>query len=212
MNLGDVQTRVKRQFGDDSGAQITDADITRWANDGQLDLVRRTKCNQVENSTLSVVGTTLYPILTFVDVSRVQYDGRPLRPVSRQQMDDFFPSRNVTGVANGLPIYYTMVSSGIELYPIPDTSGLTITVLYIKRPVELVNTTDPLEIPTQYHEDVVRFCLLRAYELDGQHAAADRVKVDYRERSVETRHDVQNPGDESYPAVRPVSGDFGEVY
>src|ERR1041385_4536998 len=39
MNVSDVMTRIKRQFGDESQVQVTDSDIIRWINDGQRQIV-----------------------------------------------------------------------------------------------------------------------------------------------------------------------------
>lgn len=211
MNLTDVQTRVKRTFGDESGVQITDADIVRWTNDGQLDLVRRTKCNSTDITIPTLIGTRNYAIDRFLDAERVEFDGRPLRLATRQQVDQWYPTANASTTANSVPLYYIIKQSGIELFPPPD-SVANIVVTYIKRPIDLVNGTDPLEIPVQYHEDVVRYALLRAYELDGQWTTVDRMKSDYDKRADQTKHDEENKGDESYPAIRCLPGDYGEVY
>ncbi|MGH9982419.1 MAG: DUF6682 family protein [Nitrososphaeraceae archaeon] len=211
INLGEVQTRVQTQFGDKNEAQITLAEITRFANDGQLDLVRRVRCNETTTTTSSVIGTKVYNFTNLLDASRVTYDGRPLTLVDRRKLDQWYPTREVSTTPNGTPLYYFVTAGGIEVYPVPDAAGVVISTTYIKRPVDLVNAGDPLEIPVQYHEDVVRFCLLRAFETDGQWTAADRVGADYKGRTVESRHDEQNKGEESYPSVRALPGDYGEV-
>src|SRR6266550_1929185 len=37
----DIKSAVVRQFGDESSVQITDADIFRWVNQGQLEICRK---------------------------------------------------------------------------------------------------------------------------------------------------------------------------
>jgi hypothetical protein len=39
----DVVQRIKTQFGDNSGAQLTDDVIYRWINDGQQEIVNHSK-------------------------------------------------------------------------------------------------------------------------------------------------------------------------
>lgn len=212
MLLSDVQIRVKQQFGDTSGAQIQDADIARWASDTQLDIVRRTKCNEVTVTVLSVVGQESYLPTNILDVNRVEYNGARLRFVSRNELDMRFPTRHIPNYGNDTPQWYYVTEGSLSLFPSPVAAGDNITVLYNRRPADVVNPGDAFEIPPQYHENIVRRCLQRAYELDGQWQAADRMASDYTAQVSFSAAEHKDKNDDSYPAIRCLPGDYGGVF
>jgi hypothetical protein len=47
MLVSEIATRVRRQFGDDVGILITDADIIRWVNDAQREIAVKANLLQV---------------------------------------------------------------------------------------------------------------------------------------------------------------------
>lgn len=51
MLVSEIATRVKRQFGDEAGAQIEDADILRWVNDAMIDIARTNNLLQISATT-----------------------------------------------------------------------------------------------------------------------------------------------------------------
>ena len=56
----DVITRVKTQFGDNSGAQLTDSTIIRWINDGQQEIVNNNPILKAVKQTNIVAGQAEY--------------------------------------------------------------------------------------------------------------------------------------------------------
>lgn len=175
MNVGDVKTRVKRQFGDESGVQITDGDILRWINDAQRDIVNQNEgileaigtanlvADQMEYSlpadmlvlrSLSVKGAT--------DLSYTSIKG-----MSLQEFDQYVDGWDGTFYGNGLPAAYSIFANTVKLYPRPRdsvTSGLKI--YYQRFPVDRVLDADIIDLPLTYHNAVVSYCLGQAYELD----------------------------------------------
>lgn len=211
MILSDVQTRVQRQFGDTAGAVITLDDIARWATDAQLDIVRRTKLNEGVFTFASIANTNAYPVSNLLEVRRVTYDGQLLKMISAPELDLRYPNRGTTGYGSGTPSYWRFTDSGVELFPTPGDNLGTVSVTHTKRPAPVVNPSDAFEIPQQYHEDIVRRVLQRAYELDGQWTAADRMGADYKSRTEEASHDKAASGGDSYPAIRVLPGDYGDA-
>ncbi len=212
MLLSEVQTQVKRQFGDTSGAMITDADITRWVNDAQLDIVRRTKIAETTTVMASVIATGTYTIADVFEIKRLTYNGEALKKITTAQLDQQFPTREVSGYGYSTPRYWRNTGIGVELFPRPADSLGTISVTYTLRPSPVVSSDDPLSISVQYHEDVVRRCMERAYEMDGQWGAASNMHTDIKDRTNEAFHDQAAGGGDSYPAVRCLPGDNGDVY
>lgn len=175
MNVGDVKTRVRRQFGDESGVQITDGDLLRWINDGQRDI-----CNQNEGI-LETIGTANlvadqieYSLPTDLLVLRsISVKGSSdlsyasLKGMSLQDFDQFVDGWDGTFYGNGLPSVYCVFANTIKLFPRPResvTSGLKI--YYQRFPVDRVLDADVIDLPLAYHNAIVSYCLGQAYELD----------------------------------------------
>jgi hypothetical protein len=100
----DVITSVKRQFGDESAVQITDADIIRWVNDGQREIVdQNTTINQKLAKTDVIAGQDAYPLATdpaLPNISRinsVRHDGTLLENITIQEAENYVVGDGNTG-------------------------------------------------------------------------------------------------------------------
>lgn len=207
MNLGDIITRVQRQFGDESGAQITTADITRWTNDAMMDIVRKTECLEGHKETNAILndGTyTLPPDLMFL--KRVTLDSRVLRRTRIQELDQIASDTDVAG--SGTSDRYYLWGSVLTLWPNPSAAGTAnLDIFYIKTPIAVVGTNDTPEIPIQMHEDIVRYCLTRAKELDDDQQGAAAIGAEYDSRLAQAMFEQKSQPVDSYPSVRLLSGD-----
>jgi hypothetical protein len=213
VNLGQIILSVQRQFGDTSGAQITVTDITRWANDAQIDIVRRTECLQIHAETNAIAADGSYYLPDdYVRLRRVTFDGVKLERVELEELDGIAGSREA-GETTGSPGYFYVWGTRLWLYPAPASSGSgNLDIFYVKRPDTLENNSDIPEIPTHMHEDIVRFCLGRAKELDEEDGKAQEIMADYEARISLSRDETQNPEIDSYPSVRDIDGDYSGVY
>ena len=213
MKLSDVQTRVKRSFGDESGAQIDNDDIARWASDAQLDIVKQTKCNQTTSRIAVVSGQYDYTITSSITISSVVVDGHPLRAISQNELNQRFPDRHRVDISNGIPAFFTARDGAggtvVTLYPTPNATTTEIVVTHNTRPSPVVNPTDEFSIPEEYHEIIFRRCLERAYEQDGQWTAAGVMAQDATGRINDAKADSADKTDDSYPSIRCLPGDLG---
>lgn len=173
MNVQDVVTRVKRVFGDEAGVQITDADIIRWINDAQEEVVKNNEGLMETVATANIVQSQMeYDFPTDLSVLRsLKYKGFKLKPMSFNEFDNYIDgysaSDNVSPYGPGIPEVFMVWQGKITVFPKPNesiTNGLTI--YYIKHPAQVVNLADELSLPLQYHNSIVKFCLKEAYELD----------------------------------------------
>lgn len=207
ITVDDIFIRVKRTFGDEAGAQIENADILRWANDGQLDIARKTQCivkTEIYNTTNGVYEVNIPPAFLFF--LRATCDGRLLSPISYQELDARYPNRAET-YPTGVPEYITFIGNTMYLYPAPVASGVgNLLVIYAARPAILVNTADNLEIPDRFYETLIRFCLMRAKELDGDWEAARIFQKSYEEELQGINTELENSNDSSYPVIRETEG------
>lgn len=207
MNLSDVRTRVRELFGDTATVQLSDAMINSWANDGQLDVVRKTECLQAISQLDPVAGTEAYALpADFLRDKRVSLEGHKLRRLTLEQVEMYFPHREVDN-SSGTPHSYWFWEDKIYLYPIPSTTGTdTIDLWYIKIPATLTGS-DPLTIPEQMHEDVVRFALCRAKEQDEDWRVAQSMWRDYEARVAMSMAEFNNPRADSYAVIRSLPSD-----
>ena len=110
----------------------------------------------------------------------------------------------VGSAAVGIPLRYYVRGNKVYLHPTPATSdSTTVTLTYNRMPTELtLAATDPIDVPISYHEDLVRFCLARAYEKNENYQAQETSEASYQ-AGVNQRIWEKNQADESFPYVRP---------
>lgn len=208
MNLGEIVTRVQRQFGDESGAQITRSDIVNWANDGQLDIVRKTDSLQVHVETDAIKNDGSYDLpSTLIRIRRCTFNGKKLDRIELEALDQLHPDREVSDNNGGTPKYYYVWGSRLWVFPVPGSDGIgNLDVYYVKHPDPIISDQDIPEIPVHMHEDIVRYCLGRAKELDEEDAKAQEVMADYEARITLSRDEANSPENDSYPSVRDIDG------
>jgi len=212
MNLLEIKTAVKRQFGDESGAQITEADITRWANDAIRDIVRKVEITNQHRETAVIAGDAGYELPdSFMYIARVTLDNRLLPERKLRDLD--LESRAVDETGSGTPESYYIWNRTIYLYPTPAVGGsANLDIWYVSSPAALVADEDVPEIPAFMHEDIVRYCLARAKELDEDWQAASLMNSDYEARVMQARYEQSAQPTDTYPSIRTLPGDDGGLY
>lgn len=200
MLVSEIQTAVQRIFGDESQTFLETADIIRWVNDGQLDIVRKTSCLLTEVTANTVANTTSYALpADFLFAKQVMLNYVPL--IEFDLESNQFQSTSLA--ANALPTNAYMISEGNIYFPYYQVLAVyPYRMWYAKRPVTVTTGADTPEIPVQYHEDLVRFCLSRASEMSGEFDQADRFAGDYNGRILQARADTFMKSSASFPAVR----------
>lgn len=206
MLTSEIQSRVKNIFGDNSGAQIDSPMILDWINDGQTDICRKAECLEGIYTTSVVAGTDVYPYPTdFIKEQRLLVNGIKLSRLTLPSIDVLFPDRGADSYT-GSSLYYFHHNRSFNLYPKPGsniTNGLVVWYIRNATPVAV----EP-EIPSVFHEDLVRYCLMRAWELDENFGQAQVAKQEYDQRLLNTIADSNDYSSNSYPAVRLIAGDI----
>jgi len=197
----DLATAVKRQFGDESGAQIQDTDIIRWVNEGQLELANQTKYTKTTTTTNTVVGQDQYtlPGVNIIGIDSVYFNNTPLQQRSKLEFEELV-LRTVdpaSGIQNGTPILWYEYDDSIFLYPPPD-SVKTLKLFASVLPTAVVNLSDTLSIPDTQYKTLLNWVLSQAYELDD-----DLPSANYKEKQVaamitDFKDDVS---ERSYPVI-----------
>ena len=204
MNLDTIILSVQRQFGDESDAQITRSDIIRWANEAQIDIVRKTDSLQVHAETDAVANDGSYSLPTgHVRIRRVTFNDYKLERTELEKLDDIYS--NPEKIESSTPQYYYVWGNKLFLFPKPSSEGTgNLDVYYNKMPAELVGGSDVPEIPVHMHDDIGRFSLARAKELNEDDGKAQAVMMDYEARIALSKDESNNPEIDSYPSVRDI--------
>jgi hypothetical protein len=223
MTPNDIKDRVKRLFGDESGAQVTDNDILMWINDAQREaamqlegMLRTTSTvNSVANSGSYVMPTGA---LTLLDISyKGASDGsyHKLRYLSPNEMDEYVDGWDGTEFGAADPQVYSRgqesnaFGSSFIVHPRPATSiTAAFKVEYIRYPNPVASYAGTIDLPEYLHLYVLEYCLMKAYEMDEDWEAADK-KASYIQSTLDFNNGKEAWfGQQSYPVVGTTSEDY----
>jgi hypothetical protein len=205
MNVGEIRRRVKNIVGDESGVFIEDPDLLDYINDGQLDIVRRIHVLQTNATISTIVNTDLYAVpADFILEKRVTYLGTRMKKTSLEEIDSIDVDKDLTSNV-GTPTWYYFAGNKIGFYPTPSSSVANpIKLTYVRAPTALALDADIPEIPVHMHEDIVRFCVLRAREQEEEASLLSYASQEYQTRLGISEDQAKAPTGSSYPAVRDI--------
>jgi len=205
LSVAEITTRVQRQFGDEANSQITQADIIRWINDAMREITHRNKLLQVRAITDTLPNVKTYALPT--DISRlysIKYNGIQLTSLSMAEVDNLIGSEELTtqqGYPTGTPTHYWIFAQEINLYPAPDTALVGGLIAYYSRTAVAVTAgTDVPELPDEYHNRILEYCLAQAYELD-ENFEQSNAKMATFEQKVTAQNSIDEQQQEFYPFI-----------
>lgn len=201
---------MKRLFGDESGVQVTDDDIVRWANDAQRDITMENE-DILQKSTVTdaVEGQQNYSLPTDIMVLRsVSYKHATstsylhLRGMTLQEFDELVDGWDGPLYGNGWPQIYHVYENTLKVWPLPASSIVAgFKIYYSRRPVDLVNDVDQIDLPIPYHNAVVNYCLAKAYELDEDLQSATYKDAQVQNAIVKNKDRENWVNREYYPTI-----------
>jgi hypothetical protein len=206
----DVLLSVKRQFGDESGVQITDSDIIRWVDDAQREIMMNNpEINAAVVSVNVTAGEPLYPVLTHVpdieSIHSVHYNGQILR--NKTFLDAQETIIRSEDTSQGTPQFWYEYAGTINLWPIPQeskTGGLKI--FYSKSPTEITTTGQVLSIPDSYFNAIVTFCMKQAMAMDENFQAAQSYDQQFEIHMQKLANRTSSQANQ-YPTITLLPGD-----
>jgi hypothetical protein len=208
----DVVQRIKTQFGDNSGAQLTDDVIFRWINDGQQEIVNFNPILKDVKTSDIVAGQAEYTFPT----DRVQYieaiyvENRPIKNLSPQGFRDFILADDPdTDAKSKYPDVWYERAGVITFYPTPETNftnGLKLE--YVKQPTAVTDSNSPLGIPDRYMNNLVDYCMMQALEYDENYAAAGVKQSQFRDGLDRLSYKENISQSDKYSSVNPDPLDY----
>lgn len=188
MIVQDVITRVRRIFGDEAAVQVTDADVIRWINDGQIEIVKHNDAALQKTDYVNLVlGQAQYTLpadllilrsLRFKYTSMLSYSALGYK--NMQEFDNSIDGWDGTAYSNGTPVFFTMYEGKVILFPVPDQVSVNgLKVLYNQKPADVVGLGDAIPLPLIYHNTLVKYCMWQASLLDEDHEPGLMYKNDF---------------------------------
>lgn len=217
MNIAQIISRIQRQFGDESGVQVTEADIIRWINDAQNEAVLQHSNLLMSSSTVATVANQQAYNLPagLLDVKNIRYTKTPevssysLEFMTTQELDEYIGNWIGTEYL-GEPEYFTRGANQTQfrVFPVPDHALGTFTLEFSRYATDVVDNNSTIDLPVYYHPYVIEFCLMKAFEMDEEWDAMDR-KAAYVQSTLDANFGRDETfGKNAYPSVMPISEDY----
>lgn len=199
MNFAELKNEVASRLEDTNFDNFTEAEIKRWLNLGQMDIVTKTDCLKSSATTDVTEDQREYTLSDdCIKILRITYNDDRLGCTSFEELDlndkDWMDD-------TGTPTNYLKYKNEIWLYPLPDaskTDGLKI--FYVEMPDDMSADAD---IPFNgrkslypYHELIVLYALMRAYQKDEKPAEARDAGGEYMLRLRLLRGELTNPDEQ----------------
>jgi hypothetical protein len=181
----DIATRVRSQFGDTSGAQLTDASILLWINDGQREIVNSNSILRASKTADLTAGQADYtfPSDRVLVIEALYVNGYPIRNLTPQAARQFIQQRDPQAeqTAERPEVWYERAGV-ITFYPVPNktfSNGLKLE--YVKSPTQLSSLTSAVGIPDRYFNELVNYVIAQALEMDENYDAANYKHRQFRD-------------------------------
>lgn len=210
MLVSDITTRVQRIFGDEAGVQLTTDDILRFINDGVREILYKNESLLQKTVTAnSVASTNVYIIpsdvlilrgVTWKDTGETSY--HKLKGLTLNDFNEYIDGWDGNDYGTGIPSVYMIFANQVTVFPTPAASTAAALKLYYQRtPVDVALTTDIPDIPTIYHELIVKYCLQQAYEMDEDTEAVALKSKELTEGINFLRGRSEWSPEETYPVI-----------
>lgn len=188
----EVITAVQRQFGDESGVQLENSDVIRWINDAQDIIVAKNKVLKAKSTTPAVAGQASYtfPSDNIYQIESIHYNGYRVPNMGFPEAEEQIFTADPLAVSLGDPVLWYEWAGTFTFWPAPNATH-NIDLYYTQRPTHVTDTTDVLSVPDKYYQDVVRYCMQQAYEMDedpaNSQAKGQQFDASLNEKSEEER-------------------------
>lgn len=171
MDVNAVLRKTRRLFGDTaSEIVISQQDIFDWIDEAQMQITRKTHClTTTDSSAASTYPKTLFA--DFVLAKRMVY-GSTESVIKYIQLDDLDDANVLVPQQVDTPAYYYIANNQFNLFPTKGAADSnTVKLTYVRAPTSIASTATPLDCPLSFHEDIVRYCVMRAHERNENYRA-----------------------------------------
>lgn len=175
MTPAEIETAARRKYNSDGDSFWNTDEIMGLIYEGELEMARESINIEKTYTTSSVIGQHSYSQPTnSISIKRIEYDGAKLERITFRE-DDTITNLKSTITATGTPIYYYEWSGLIYLRPTPDAVK-TIKIFSYDMP-QAVSSSTTLEVPVQFHRDLVNYVVKEMALKDQNYNSADRYQA-----------------------------------
>jgi hypothetical protein len=202
----ELAVSVKRSFGDESGVQLEDGDILRWANEGQQAIVTRNRVLKRKSTTTVVAGTSDYtfPSEKIFQVASIELNGSLLPNMTFEDAERRIMADDPSKTEVGRPLFWYEWGGEFSLWPKPDI-GYTMVLRYTAYPDKLTGTgTQLLAVSDKYYTPLIDFILLKAYEMDEDWQAAQAKQASFEAALQQQGQEERTSQDMTYGVIAEV--------
>ena len=208
--FGQLAQDIKRVFGDESGVQLDNTDIQRWANAAQMEIVNNNKAIKAKATLISVVSQANYdfPDVKIQQIEALHYDNVRLDNLPFAEAERWIISNDPEGLESGTPTLWYEWDGVISIWPKPDAPK-TLTLYYTSYPEELTGSTDQLlSVADKFYNAVVDYVLSKCYEMDEAMEASQLAESRFRSALEGQMEDERQASHMTYPVIMDVVSDW----
>lgn len=172
--VSEVAASVKRQFGDESGVQITDQDIIRWVDDAQRELASQLKIIKGRATDVTVAGQSAYvlPLASAEQIETIHIDGVRVPGTTLAQAEEVIHNHTAAVQAVTRPTLWYAWNTTITFWPTP-VGGLPLTIYYSGIPAQITSVGDLIGIPDKYYDSIHAYVMAKVFQLDEEFTASN---------------------------------------
>jgi hypothetical protein len=197
MTPTEIETMARRQYNAVGDTFYSQAEIMDYIYKAQMDFCKHTFMLKKTYTTTTVADQSEYAMPSqTIAIKRLEVDGWKVEPISQNENDDLTVLNDASALAGNTDFYYQWGQS-FFFTTAPTTSGLTIKVFTFSMP-QAVENTSTIEVPGEYHLDLVTFVLkemalkdenpnaARAYEREWMDALQKARRLERRKQSADS--------------------------
>lgn len=202
----ELALNVKRIFGDESGVQLSDTDLLRWANEAQTEIANNNKALKAKSTAASVAGQAGYtfPTERILQVESIHYNNRmiPNMPFASAEAKLFELDPDRT--QQGTPELWYEWGGEFTLWPKPDVVG-SITIYFTAAPPVLTGAPgELLGLPDKFYNAIVQYVLSQAYAMDEDFNASQLAESRFKAAIDPTAEEERQAANMTYPVIQEV--------
>lgn len=181
---GDVAANIRRSFGDESGVQLEDGDLTRWINQGQYEIARQNKVLKAKATSSTMPGQSSYVLSVgkpILQIESVRINENRLIPTEFTTVDANY--EEYPKDAEGDPRIWYRWGDEIVIWPAPK-SAQPLNIYFTAAPAAYPNfdANQMLELPDEYYLPLLDFCMAKAHEMDDNPQSQELSIKQYADR------------------------------
>lgn len=155
MTPSQLITKARNKYNATGDTFYSDAELLDLIYEAQIELAREALVIERSYTTTTVASQQQYSFPTqMISIRRVTYDGVRIDPYSFKE-DDAITGSNFATTTTGTPQFYVIWNEILYLRPVPDDAKTLAVFGYIEP--QAVTLTSTLEVPSQFHMDMVNY-------------------------------------------------------